>query len=240
MAEPLLLGLLLAPTVAGLFLALAVVGVFLIYQPLQLALKDHLKGKRYARTPWAERFALGYGALALSGLIGAMLTTRSAFWLPVLVALPIAGLQTFLVIRGKGRSALAEISGAIALGASVAAIVIAGGWTSVAALALWLVPAVRALSSILYIRIRLRRARGEDADRMPAMLASLAAVVITGAGLIAGLLPWMAVVAMVILTARAAFYLYLPQKPVRTPIIGIQEVGFGVLTVVLIVVGFRI
>ena len=240
MAEPLLLGLLLAPTVAGLFLALAVVGVFLIYQPLQLALKDHLKGKRYARTPWAERFALGYGALALSGLIGAMLTTRSAFWLPVLVALPIAGLQTFLVIRGKGRSALAEISGAIALGASVAAIVIAGGWTSVAALALWLVPAVRALSSILYIRIRLRRARGEDADRTPAMLASLAAVVITGAGLIAGLLPWMAVVAMVILTARAAFYLYLPQKPVRTPIIGIQEVGFGVLTVVLIVVGFRI
>ena len=240
MAEPLLLGLLLAPTVAGLFLALAVVGVFLIYQPLQLALKDHLKGKRYARTPWAERFALGYGALALSGLIGAMLTTRSAFWLPVLVALPIAGLQTFLVIRGKGRSALAEISGAIALGASVAAIVIAGGWTSVAALALWLVPAVRALSSILYIRIRLRRARGEDADRMPAMLASLAAVVITGAGMIAGLLPWMAVVAMVILTARAAFYLYLPQKPVRTPIIGIQEVGFGVLTVVLIVVGFRI
>ncbi len=186
MAEPLLLGLLLAPTVAGWFLALAVVGVFLIYQPLQLALKDHLKGKRYARTPWAERFALGYGALAFSGLIGAVLTTRSAFWLPVLVAFPIAGLQTFLVIR-----------------------------------------------------IRLRRARGEDADRLPAMLASLAAVMIAGAGLIAGLLPWTAVVAMALLTARAAFYLYLPQRPVRTAIIGVQEVGFGVLTVLLVVLGFR-
>ena len=239
MAEPLLLGLLLAPTVAGWFLALAVIGVFLIYQPLQLALKDHLKGKRYARTPWAERFALGYGALALCGLIGAVLTTRSAFWLPVLVAFPIAGLQTFLVIRGKGRSALAEISGAVALGASAATIVIAGGWTPAAALALWLIPAVRALSSILYIRIRLRRARGEDADRTPAVLASVAAAVVVGACTIADLLPWTAVLAMGILAVRACFYLCVPQKPVRTSIIGIQEIGFGILTVLLVVVGFR-
>jgi hypothetical protein len=240
MLEPLLLGLLLAPSVAGLFLALSVVGVFLIYQPLQLALKDHLKGKRYARTPWAERFALGYGALALTGMVGAALTSQTAFWLPVLFALPIAGLQTFLVIRGKGRSATAEISGAIALGASSAAIVIAGGWTPVAALALWLVPAVRAFSSILYIRIRLRRARGENTDRTQAVLASIATIVITGVCLIAGLLPGTAVLAMAILMARAVYNLYLPQKPVRTPIIGIQEIGFGVLTVLLVFLGYRI
>ena len=87
--------------------------------------------------------------------------------------LALAVVGVFLVIRGKGRSALAEISGAVALGASAAAIVIAGGWTPVAALALWVVPAVRAFSSILYIRIRLRRARGETANRLPATLSSL-------------------------------------------------------------------
>ncbi len=240
MAEPLLLGLLLAPSVAGLFLALAVIGVFLIFQPLQLALKDVFKGKRYARTPWAVRFAAGYGLLALIGVIGAALTAGSAFWLPVLPALPIAALQVFLVIRGKGRSALAEVSGAVALGASAAAIVSASGWTPVAAWALWLVLAMRAASSILYIRVRLRRARGEEANRSPAMIASVVAVVAIGACVSAGALPWTAVAAMMILLARATYYLYVPQKPVRTPIIGVHEVGFGVLTVVMVAIGFRL
>ena len=80
----------------------------------------------------------------------------------------------------------------------------------------------------------------ETANRLPATLSSIAAAAVTGAGSVAGLLPWTTVVAMIILMARAAVFLYVPQKPLRTAIIGIQEVGFGVLTVLLVVIGFRL
>src|SRR5690606_8314064 len=45
--EPILLGLLLAPTIAGLWLALASFGVFLSRQPFKIAWADRQRGRRF-------------------------------------------------------------------------------------------------------------------------------------------------------------------------------------------------
>jgi len=39
--EPLLLGMLLAPSLSGFCVCIAAFGIFLLYQPLQLVLKDY-------------------------------------------------------------------------------------------------------------------------------------------------------------------------------------------------------
>ena len=64
LAEPVVLGLVIAPAPAGACLALAALAGFLARHPLRLWLLDRRKGVRYPRTALAERFFLGYAALA--------------------------------------------------------------------------------------------------------------------------------------------------------------------------------
>lgn len=89
LAAPVVLGVWLAPSLAGIGLSVAALGVFLARQPLKLAFGDYQRGKRYPRTVWAERFALGYGAIALIGLICAITSAAAPFWLPIVLATPL-------------------------------------------------------------------------------------------------------------------------------------------------------
>ena len=58
LAEPLLLGLVVAPTVAGGGLALAAVAAFLLRHPLKIALSDWRRNTRYPRTAVAAVFSV--------------------------------------------------------------------------------------------------------------------------------------------------------------------------------------
>ena len=234
LVEPMLLGLLLAPSGAGAFLSVSALGVFLLYRPLQITLKDWLKGKRYPRTLWAERFVVLYGALAVGGLALALGSARAPFWMAILLAAPFAGLQMFLVVRGYVREALTEISGAIALAALLPAIVLANGGAIPYALALWCVPICRAYTSILYIRARLDRSRGETINLVLPLAAQATGIVVLAGLWIAGLLSISAPIAMLILAVRAYYGLYHASADIPTKYIGMQEVGFGLLTVALI------
>src|SRR6185436_6956547 len=60
--EPLVLGLLVRPSLAGSLIALAFVFGFLARHPLKLALQDLLRGKSYPRTRWCWLFACSYAA----------------------------------------------------------------------------------------------------------------------------------------------------------------------------------
>lgn len=236
-SEPMLLGLLLAPTAAGCGLAVAGLAIFLLFRPLQLALKDWRKGRRYPRTLWAERFVLLYGAVALLGVIVTISAAGFAFLPAILLAAPFALLQLWLVLRGEARAALTEVSGAVALAALTPAILLAGGGSLALALALWAVPACRAVTSILYVRARLHRAHGDIINPIPPLLAQAAGLVLLVALWLTGLLPWTAPLAMLLLTLRAAYGLYLSPLDTPVPHIGFQEIAFGLLTVALVVLG---
>lgn len=68
--EPMLLGMLVTPSWAGLWICLSALGVFLIHQPLKIAIKDHLKGRHYARTIGFQEigFGLVYAVLGAVGI----------------------------------------------------------------------------------------------------------------------------------------------------------------------------
>lgn len=232
--EPLLLGLVVAPSGAGGLLALAALGAFLCRHPLALALSDRRRGRRYPRTALAEAFAAGYGALALTAGGVALALSGGVPWPALLPAAGLAALQMFYDARRAGRALLPELAGAAALAMLAPAVALCGGMALLPALALGALAMARALPAIIYVRVRLRLARGEPTSARPAILAHVAGLA-AGLALVAfGLLPWLAALALALLLARAAW----TYAPVRAAIVGVQEVVAGLLTVALTAAGY--
>ena len=226
--EPLLAGLLIAPSWAGLTLAVAALAAFLLHQPLKVALKDRLGGRSYTRTGWAWRFAAVYGAVALVCFGLTLAQAGVGFTLPLLVAIPMAAVQIGYEARNRGRELTPELLGALALAATAPAILIAGGAPAEAAWLLWALLGLRIVTSLLYVRTRIRRLRGKMAARWPAVLvhavALLVAIVLAAGGAVSA---WVAV-ALAALLGRAAFGLWQQDGGVRAKTIGLHELVYGV------------
>lgn len=238
--EPILLGLLVAPSLPGMFLGIAAFCAFLARQPLKIALIDRRRGKRYARTTLAQRFALLYAGIAITGVLIAGVMKGPDVLLPLLVALPFVLVQLTYDARGESRALLPEIAGPLALGMVAVSIAVAGEWELVNALALWLIVATRTVPSILYVRARIRLERGRDNSLVPALAAHVIGLSILGVFVLGGLVPALALLTMIILLLRAAYNLssYRPQVAVR--MIGFQELGFGIVMVILAVAGYQL
>lgn len=231
LGAPVLLGLWVAPSWAGLWLSLAALGVFLLRQPLKLALADYQRGRRYPRTAWAVGFALSYAGLALAAFGAAWLTRAYPFWLPLLLAAPLAAVQLYYDLRKQSRALVAELSGASALSALAAAIALAGGWAPGTALLLWLLLALQALTAILYVTTRLRLARGSAVRRSPVLGAHLAAWLFVVGMAVSGLIWWPSVLVFGVLLLRAGVGMHPRSLGTPTPLVGVQELGFSLLTV---------
>jgi len=236
--EPALLGLLVAASWAGVALVVAALAALLLQTPLSLAVTDLRRGRRYPRTALAGRFAAAYAALLVVALAAALAAAGSAhILLPAAFAAPLAALQLWLDAQGRARELLPEVSGAVAMGSLAACVVLAGGWTLLPALGLWALLAARAVPAIVYVRARLRLERGQLLDRRPSAVAHLAAVAAVALAAAAGAVSWIAALPYAVLTARAARGLAPDRAPVTARVVGFREIGFGVMTAVLVAVG---
>jgi hypothetical protein len=238
--EPVLLGLVLAPSAAGAGIAVAATGAFLARHPLKLALADVLRRRSCPRTRAAALLAASYAALAGASLaLAASRSSTPSFWLPLALAAPLALVQLGYDARNRGRELAPQLLGAVAPGAAAACVLLAAGQAPVPAFALWLVLGARSAASVLYVRSRLRLDRGVEPGAAAALgghaLATLLVVVLAAAGLT----PWLAVAAFALLAARAAHGLSRWRPALRPQALGFRELGYGVLTVVLLAIGYR-
>jgi len=229
--EPVALGLLVAPSAAGAGLAFAAVCAFLARHPLKIVAGDRRRGRRFARTPYAERFALAYGAGALAGLGLALYAAAGyVFLLPLAAAAPLGAVQLWYDAGGHSRGLLPELAGSLAMGSLAASLTLAGGGGWPLALGLWALLAARFVPAILYVRARLAGLHGKEAARWPSLLAHAAA----HAGVVAlaacGWLPWLAVAVTALLLTRAA-YGFERRWPSTARRVGFAEIAFGALTV---------
>lgn len=239
LGEPVVLGLALAPSVSGACLALAAVLAFLARHPLRLVLMDRRRGARYPRSALAARFFLAFAGAAALALALAFATAQRPFVAALAVAAPFALVTLGYDALGRGREALPEAAGAVALSAAAAAIALAGGQPAAVAFAAAGLLALRALTSVLYVRARIRLDRGLPAG--PGRVLALHAVALLAAALLAGAgaAPWLGAAAFAVLLVRAAFGLRAGRAPIRPQLLGLQELAHGLLTLALLVVGYR-
>lgn len=236
--QPVLLGMLVAPSVAGVWLGLATLAVFLARQPVKLILADLRAGKRYSRTVWAERFALLYGWVAVGAVTLAFLTASGPFWLPIIAAVPVALVQTYFDMLRQSRALLAELAGAVAMGAAASAVALAGNWPLGPSFVLWTALAISAVTSIVYVRTRFRIERTGDGPIGVALALQAFGLLVAVVIVVLDVLPWLAAIAIGILAVRAVWGLSPWHKRVKAQFVGIQELVFGLLTVALVAAGY--
>lgn len=257
-AEPVLLGSLLAPSWAGLALALAGASAVVAQQPAALALADLRRGRRYPRTVVASRIALALGLVAAAGLAAAAvlaaraaqagpagaqetgavtLAWASAWWLPLALAAVPAAIQLGLDRAFRGKTAAAQVSGAVALAGLAPAIALAGGASAPVAWAAWGWLILRIGASVPTVRARLRRARGREAAIQTARLGAAALPLVAVAAALAGYLAaWTAGVAIV-LGARALWTLRRDAPAVPPARIGVAETVAGLAWIAALTAG---
>jgi hypothetical protein len=238
LAEPIALGLLVAWSATGLLLALAAIAAFLTRRPLRIALTDWRERKRHPRTPRAE------GVLALLALAGAaafavalardpgaaLFTLRLAV-LPGVVALAFD-------LGGRSREAAGELSAALALSVVTPGIALAGGWSHAAAFGLWLLLVARIVTSIVYVRARLRLEKGEPAGVTGALAVHGVALLVALVLAARGSTPWLGAAAVALLGLRAALGLSALRPRMTTTQLGFSEIAFGVVTILAVAAGF--
>jgi hypothetical protein len=226
LAEPILLGLFVAPSWAGALVAAAAVFGFLARHPLKLALQDALRRKHYPRTFWCRALAASYLLAALLSLTAALAMSGASMLIPFALAMPLVFVQGWYDAKNQGRHLLAEISGAVAMTSIVTAIAIAGAMEHRVAYGLAGILIARFVPAILYVRALL--------GRLPASAALTAHALALGATALHAPLP--AIAAMLVLLLRAAWGL--AHEAPRAQVIGWREIAFGVLTVALVAIAY--
>jgi hypothetical protein len=228
--EPVLLGLIVAPTWAGAALGGVALLGFLIRTPLKLAIGDRRRGRRLDRSALAERVTLIEGVALVLLLAAAAVGAEDPFWLPLAAAVPLFAIEMWFDVRSKSRHLLPELAGTVGIGSVGAAIALAGGTDPLIAWGLWLIAAARAVAAIPLVRVQLRRAKNQ-AYRL---IDSDAAQVAAGAGMVAGFAAGaVSLVALLAITTLAAIHLVQVRRPPpRAAVLGAQQVVFGLAIVV--------
>lgn len=224
-AEPVLLGLLVAPSLAGLAVGVAAILSFLARTPLKLVLVDTWRHRSLPRTAMAARVA----AVEIT-LIGALLVTATLladlrFWIPLLVATPLFVVELWFDMRSRGRRLAPELSGSVGIGSVGAAIVLAGGGSVSASIAVWVVIAARAIASLPFVRYQLKRRKDLACSWWEPHVAGAAAVALAVVASLVGVLPWVATAAV---GALVAVQSVLSRTRVSTAVVvGVQQMLFG-------------
>ena len=234
--EPGLLGLLVAPSVAGACLAVAALLLFLLRTPLELALVDRRRHRRLPRTRLAERVAAAEATLlAVLVAVAAVTAHDGHWWIPAVVAAPLVAVELAYDIRSRRRRLVPELTGAVAIAAVVAAVVVAGDGDPHLAAGLWLILAARVTTSIPHVRAQIDRLHSRDWQPGLVLVSDLAAVVVAG---VAVVLDERIIVGAAVLIAVVVVQQVRRRRPVApVKIIGVSQMVLGFAVVAASAIG---
>ncbi len=238
LAEPLVLGLLVAPSAAGFAIAIATSAGFLVRHPGRIFWKNRKRLNVSPRYGLAGKIAAGYGVIAMLGLLAAWALAGIHPLVPFVVAGPFFLVFAAYDVRHETRMLLPELLAPAAVAVSAPAIVLAAGWTWKAAFLLWILLALRSIPTVLYVRARLRQERGKPYGTAASNSAHGAAVLAGGGLARFGLTPGLAAVGLGVLFVRAVIGLSRFHRPAAPKVIGFSEVAYGTMFVLLTAIGY--
>lgn len=233
--EPVLLGLLVAPSLGGAALGVAALAAFLVRTPLKLAVIDR------RRSQWADRSRLAARIAAVEVVVilvaaGLALVASGPRWLlPVAIAAPFVAVELAFDVRSRGRRLLPELCGAVGIAGVSAAIVMAAGRGWRLAIAVWLVLAARSVAAIPFVRVQIMRLRKGATATASGDIAQLAGLCV---GALAVVLDRRAVVGVVLLALVAVLQaVWMRRPPTVAKVLGLRQMALGFSLVLATAVG---
>lgn len=230
--EPVVLGLLVAPSLAGAAIGVGAFVAFAARTPSKVVLVDLRRHRVLARTRLARRIAVVELAV-LALLLGlATWVGDPRFWIPLLLAVPLVCVQLWFDARSRSRRLAPELAGTVGMGSVAAAIAIAGDASSAAAAGAWLVVAARAVVSLPFVHFQLGRVNPHHVARLrDVVLSAVVGVALTAFGVTLGWLAWPALAAV---AALVLVQLGLTRaRAVPAVVVGVQQLAFGLVVVVI-------
>jgi len=233
--EPLVLGLVAAPSWGGGWLATAVLAGFFARRPLRIALGDASSARRRAACgPLAV--LVGVALVAL----GSAIAWGGIAWLVWLSPVAAAGgVFLYFDLRAAGREEIAEVAGAGAFAAVPAALAVLAGWDAASAAVLAGAMIGRAVPAVLTVRACLRAAKTGERRATPALLGATVACLAGFAAVQAGLAPVVVGGLLGLLAGRTAVLLLWPRPTLRARTLGMIETGLGVFFVLVAALAWR-
>jgi len=236
--EPILLGLLVASSAAAWAISLAALGAFLARRPLKIVSTDLVRRRWLPRSTMALLIGSIYAGLALGGTIAAFLMAGGRFWIPMLVAAPLALVALRADAHSKNRSFIAEVFGATAMGATVAAITVVSGWDLAPSFGLWFILAARDVAAIVLVRGQVRRLHDKPLGAAMIYTVQAASIAAATAAAVSGFVPWLSVAAIGIVGLVAL--VSLNRGPIEARIIGLTQMLVGLSVVIVTAAGVRL
>jgi hypothetical protein len=235
--EPIVAGLAISFSIGGVWIAVMIIGAFLLRRPLSVWAMQVVAGRQSEFRSLSAKYAAAYALVLAAGAVGILLTVD--FWalLPLIILPPLAVFQLYSDVYRQNRQMLPETAGALAMSASAAAIILAGGSGLKLAAAVWFFLAARLITSIVYVRDRLSAEKGKPFTYWPAVSAHVVALVLTAALAAFGKLPFLTIPAMALLLFRASVGLSHYRKPTKAMKIGIIEVMLGIISLAALIAG---
>ena len=170
--EPMVLALLAAPSWHGVSLAVAALALFLMRRPSQVVRTG--RDPLLVRQAWIVLGVLGSSALMLASVAVAAHATRVA--VPLAIAALTGITFAWLDSRRKARGVVAELAGACCFAALASAAVVCSGESPFGARSLVVggFSLARATTSILALRVFLRRRKGDEVSAVGALTSAVA------------------------------------------------------------------
>lgn len=233
--EPVVLGLLVAPSRAGAALGLAALVAFVARTPMKVVLVDRWRHRWLPRSRTAARIA------AVELLLLAVLVIAAGRWagwswlVPVGLALPLFATELSFDMRGRGRRLIPELCGAVGISSVAAAVAIAGGESARLAAGLWLVLAARAVASIPFVRVQISRLRHGAGSTTTSDAAQLTGVAIAGSAVWVEQRLAVGLGAVAVLAVAQAVWVRRPA--VAAKVLGLRQMALGLALVALTAAG---
>lgn len=232
--EPVVFGLLAAPSAAGGALMLAAVSGFFLRRPMKVLLSRQ-------SDPRLMLAVAGFGMFLFVALAGLLLAVKlggvEKLW-PLLPA-ALAGLVfVWADCRREAREGAAEIAGAVSFGILPAAFAALAGWNMGQALALAAMSLTRSVPTVLTVRACLRLAKGQYVSAVPSVSAVVVGIILLAWLAARHLAPWLAVAFAVVFAGRT-LWLLLCRPPITARKIGLIEAVLGVLMVLILALAWK-
>lgn len=233
--EPVLLGLLIAPSLVGVVLGLGAFVAFFVRTPLKLVVIDVRRKRWLDRSQLAMRFAIGELVVLVAVATAALWVAGWSWLVPVVIAAPLVGVEFWFDVRSRGRRLVPELCGSIGISSVVAVIVLASGHSASLAAGAWLVLSARAVGAIPFVRVQISRLRGVGGSTRSSDIAQVAAIaigivaVVTERQMMAGLLG--------LLTFAVLQLVWVRRTPLAPKVLGMRQMALGIALVVVTAVG---
>ena len=246
--ESIVLGLWLSPLVISILVSMIAISLFMMRPPIKIIISDWQRNRRLPRTVYAQGFVFLYVLIICTCGLGIIIIVPGAFltsfllsrhgWLILLIVFLVLILRLIWGAIHGGKDLISQILGGMVLSSITAVIVSVGGWAVGASLILWMVLSFRVINSVFYVRTRIRLDRGKSPSAIPTVVVHLVGVLIVVVLAMMNYVSYLAVFPLVILLIRMGLGLSSLRRKVRAQIIGFQELGYGVLTVILLACAF--